>query len=113
MKILIVDDSRTVRAAICALLGRMQHTVLEASEGEEALRLYAEHKPDLLMIDAAMPGMDGYEVAKRIRADHAEEWAPIIFLSAGDADQDLDRAVEAGGDDYLMKPVTYAVLNAK
>src|SRR5882762_2253713 len=57
--------------------------------------------------------MDGYEAARHMRETSAEEWVPIIFLSSKEADQDLNRAIEAGGDDYLVKPVSLVVLNAK
>jgi len=60
-----------------------------------------------------MPIMDGYESARHMRETKADEWVPIIFLSSKEADQDLDRAIEAGGDDYLVKPVSFVVLNAK
>ncbi len=60
-----------------------------------------------------MPVMDGYEAARRMRKSSPDEWVPIIFLSSKEDDQDLDRAIEAGGDDYLVKPVSYVVLNAK
>src|SRR5438128_197643 len=113
MKILVVDDSRTARAAMLSLLARMGHSVIEAENGEDALQRYAREKPDLVLIDVAMPVMDGYEAAKRLRQDHPGDWVPIIFLSSMEADQDLDRAIEAGGDDYLVKPVSFVVLNAK
>jgi diguanylate cyclase (GGDEF)-like protein len=60
-----------------------------------------------------MPVMDGYEAARQMREIRPDEWVPIIFLSSKEADQDLDRAIEAGGDDYLVKPVSFVVLNAK
>jgi len=60
-----------------------------------------------------MPVMDGYESARHMRETSADEWVPIIFLSSKEADQDLNRAIEAGGDDYLVKPVSFVVLNAK
>jgi diguanylate cyclase (GGDEF)-like protein len=113
VKILVVDDSSTVRAAISALLQRMGHQVVEAENGEEALRRYNADKPDLLLVDVMMPVLDGYAAAKRLRAEHPDDWVPIIFLSSMEADQDLDRAIEAGGDDYLVKPVSFVVLNAK
>jgi len=113
MKILVVDDSRTIRAGIANLIGRMGHTVIEAENGEEALRLFAEEQPELVLIDVMMPVMDGYEAAKRMRQSQGDDWVPIIFLSSMEADQDLDRAIDAGGDDYLVKPVSFVVLNAK
>jgi len=113
MKILVVDDSPTIRAALKALLERMGHTVVEANDGKEALRMYRQDRPGLVLIDVVMPVMDGYESARHMRETSADEWVPIIFLSSKEADQDLDRAIEAGGDDYLVKPVSFVVLNAK
>jgi diguanylate cyclase (GGDEF)-like protein len=113
VKILVVDDSRTIRASLAALLTRMGHQVIDAENGEHALEVYARERPDLLLVDVMMPVLDGYEAAKRLRREHPEDWVPIIFLSSMEADQDLDRAIEAGGDDYLVKPVSFVVLNAK
>jgi diguanylate cyclase (GGDEF)-like protein len=113
MKILVVDDSPTIRAALRGLLERMGHTVVEANDGNEALQMYRQDRPGLVLIDVVMPVMDGYESARHMRETSADEWVPIIFLSSKEADQDLDRAIEAGGDDYLVKPVSFVVLNAK
>jgi len=113
MKILVVDDSSTIRAALRIQLTKMQHEVLEAGNGEEALERWNEGRPDLVLIDVMMPVMDGYEAARRMRAGGQEDWVPIIFLSSMEADQDLERAIEAGGDDYLVKPVSAVVLSAK
>jgi len=113
MRILIVDDSPTIRAALHTLVDKMGHTVIEADDGSKALQLYQQDRPDLVLIDVVMPVMDGYEAARRMRECSPDEWVPIIFLSSREADQDLDRAIEAGGDDYLVKPVSFVVLNAK
>jgi diguanylate cyclase (GGDEF)-like protein len=113
MKILIVDDSPTIRAAMSQLVKRMGHSVIEAEDGDKALFIYLRDRPDLVLIDVMMPVMDGYEAARRMRDSSPDEWVPIIFLSSKEDDQDLDRAIEAGGDDYLVKPVTFVVLNAK
>ena len=113
MKILVVDDSRTMRAGISALLVKMGHEVVEAENGEHALEVYASAKPELVLMDVMMPVLDGYEAAKRLRREHPDDWVPVIFLSSMEEDQDLDRAIDAGGDDYLVKPVSYVVLNAK
>jgi len=113
MKVLIVDDSPTIRAALRPLVEKMGHTVIEAEDGSKALTIYAQDRPDLVLIDVVMPVMDGYEAARQMRQSRPDEWVPIIFLSSKEADQDLDRAIEAGGDDYLVKPVSFVVLNAK
>ena len=113
MKILIADDSLTIRVGLSRLVEKMGHTVVQACDGSEAVALYERDRPDLVLIDVMMPVMDGYEAARRMRACRPDEWGPIIFLSSMEADQDLDRAIEAGGDDYLVKPVSFVVLNAK
>jgi len=113
MKILIVDDSPTSRAALKSLLDRMNHSVVEADDGKKGLQMYQQDRPDLVLIDVVMPVMDGYEAARRMRATGTDEWVPIIFLSSREDDQDLERAIESGGDDYLVKPVSFVVLNAK
>jgi diguanylate cyclase (GGDEF)-like protein len=113
MKVLIVDDSPTIRAALRGLVEKMGHSVIDAEDGSRALAIYREDRPDLVLIDVVMPVMDGYEAARQMRQSRPDEWVPIIFLSSKEADQDLDRAIEAGGDDYLVKPVSFVVLNAK
>ncbi len=113
MRVLIADDSRTMRAALSLLVEKMGHEVILASDGGEAVEMYERERPDLVLIDVMMPIYDGYEAARRMRACRPDDWTPIIFLSSMEADQDLDRAIEAGGDDYLVKPVSSVVLNAK
>src|SRR2546422_10635044 len=113
MKILVVDDSPTIRAALKALLERMGHTVVEANDGKEALQMYRQDRPGLVLIDVVMPVMDGYEAARHMRETSAEEWVPIIFLSSKEADQDLNRAIEAGGGGHLVKTVGFVGLKAK
>jgi diguanylate cyclase (GGDEF)-like protein len=111
--VLIVDDSPTIRAALRSLVEKMGHAVIEAEDGSKALKIYGRDRPDLVLIDVIMPVMDGYDAARQMRGNRPDEWVPIIFLSSKEADQDLDRAIEAGGDDYLVKPVSFVVLNAK
>jgi diguanylate cyclase (GGDEF)-like protein len=113
MKVLIVDDSPTIRAALRSLVEKMGHSVMEAEDGSKGLKIYGQDRPDLVLIDVVMPVMDGYDAARQMRETRPDEWVPIIFLSSKEADQDLDRAIEAGGDDYLVKPVSFVVLNAK
>ncbi|HZF20620.1 MAG TPA: diguanylate cyclase [Burkholderiales bacterium] len=113
MKVLIVDDSPTIRAALRTLVEKMGHSVIDAEDGSKGLATYRDSRPDLVLIDVVMPVMDGYDAARQMRQIRPDEWIPIIFLSSKEADQDLDRAIEAGGDDYLVKPVSFVVLNAK
>ena len=112
-KVLIVDDSDTIRAVLANAVRAMKLEPVLADCGEKAVELFAGERPGLVLLDVNMPGIDGYETARRIRALLPEEWVPIIFLSASEADQDLERAIECGGDDYLVKPVSAVVLTAK
>jgi diguanylate cyclase (GGDEF)-like protein len=113
LTVLVVDDQPAVRVALAAQLDKLGHRVLEAGDAEWALELFRRHRPDLVLLDVVMPGHDGYWLARRIREQEIGHWTPVIFLSAADQDQDLWRGIEAGGDDYLVKPVSAVVLEAK
>ena len=113
MKILVVDDSATMRAALAKMLAKMGHETLTAESGAQAIKLYESAPPDLVLLDVQMPGMDGFEVAARLRAVRPGEWIPLIFLSSQEDDEDIERGIAAGGDDYLIKPTGNVVLNAK
>jgi diguanylate cyclase (GGDEF)-like protein len=91
----------------------MGHPAVEAADGHAALALYQEDRPDLVLLDVEMPGMDGYTLAREIRQYDASHWVPIIFLSGRVADEDIERGIDAGGDDYITKPVSPIVLRAK
>ena len=113
MNILIVDDSATMRVGLARMIERMGHDARVASGGSDALRIYQNERPDMILLDVLMDEMDGYHVAREIRSLAGETWVPIIFLSSREEDQDLERGIEAGGDDYLVKPVSFVVLHSK
>ena len=112
MKILLIDDSKIEQMVISSFLDSSTHDVIIASSGEEGIQAFKAQQPDLILLDVMMPGIDGYEVAKRIRASE-EPWVPIIFLSGKTSSEDLVKGISAGGDDYLTKPVDPLVLSAK
>lgn len=113
-KVLVVEDQKAVRAVLVAQLRHagVPH-VLEASDGASALELFTQHRPDLVLLDIKLPGKDGYWVAQQMRSAEPGGWTPIIFLSGLDSDLNVWRGIEAGGDDYLVKPVKPIVLVAK
>lgn len=114
MKILLVDDSECSRSVTAAYLEQMGHPAIEAGDGESALEIFSRDTPDLVLLDVEMPGMDGYAVAREIRRRCDEDhWIPILFLSGRIGDEDIARGIEAGGDDYLTKPISATVLRAK
>jgi diguanylate cyclase (GGDEF)-like protein len=114
MKALVIEDSQTGLAVISQHLERMGILPIAATDGEAGVAAFRQHNPDIVLLDVVLPGMDGYEVARRIRAiEQSGEWTPIIFLTARTADSDLVQGITAGGDDYLFKPVSEVVLAAK
>lgn len=114
MKVLLVDDSRASRALTATYLLEMGHPAIEAADGNQAVALYQQEAPDVVLLDVEMPGMDGYAAAREIRRlERDGAWTPIIFLSGRVGDEDVARGIDAGGDDYITKPVSPVVLRAK
>jgi diguanylate cyclase (GGDEF)-like protein len=113
MRILFADDSRTMRTTLGDQMRAMGHEIIEATDGRQAVDLFQTQEPDLVVLDVDMPVMNGYETARQIRAISGNEWIPIIFLSGNIRDSDVASGIEAGGDDYLAKPVSPVVLRAK
>lgn len=101
-RILVVDDSKLVTDIVAMRLTMYGYEVRLAHSGEEALRSIASEMPDLLVLDVQMPGIDGYEVCRRLRADPLLDELRIIMLTSSD---DKHAAFEAGVDDYLNKDV--------
>ncbi|MFZ5512217.1 MAG: diguanylate cyclase [Pseudomonadota bacterium] len=114
MRALVVEDTQTGLRNVCRMLERMGIVPIPAKNGSIGLQRYTEEKPDLILLDIILPDIDGFEVAQRIRAAEAkEEWTPIIFLTGRTKDEDVERGIASGGDDYLIKPVSEVVLAAK
>lgn len=111
--VLIVDDSPTIRHALATAIRGMSLEPVLAESGEMALELFTASPPSIVLLDVIMPGIDGYETARRMRAALPHTWVPIIFLSSSIDDQNLERAIDSGGDDYLVKPASTVVLAAK
>lgn len=112
MKVLLVDDSLVDRMIVESFLQDLGHEVVIGENGQEAIDLYQQHLPDLVLLDEVMPVMKGQEAAKHIR-DIEDNWVPIIFLSACFSADDIAAGIKAGGDDYLAKPVEQKILAAK
>ncbi len=108
VRILVVDDQPANIQIVGGMLGKLGCEIVPASDGPSALKRLALRVPDLILLDVLMPGMDGIEVCRRIRAQ--PEWAdiPIIFLSAADDKELIVRALKAGGVDYVTKPFNHA-----
>jgi CheY-like chemotaxis protein len=110
---LIVDDVPVNRKILEVLLKLEGYQTISAEEGAEAVQLYCERQPDIVFMDAMMPGMDGYEATTRIKALAGTNFVPVIFLTALSEGDALVKCVEAGGDDFLSKPFKQEILSAK
>jgi CheY-like chemotaxis protein len=107
--ILIIDDDEMLCKLSSMFLQREGHQVLQAFDGPSGVEMFEKHKPDLVVLDIAMPGMSGFDVAKRIRAIESQEarpHTPIILLTAYARSFFLSAGAEVGVDSYLTKPVT-------
>lgn len=115
LKVLVVEDSKVTLKVLCNFLERMGISqLLKAETGAAAIELYRKERPDIILLDAQLPDIDGFEIAEQIRkTEKNDDWTAIIFLTSMTKDADLARGIEVGGDDYLLKPVSEVVLQAK
>ncbi|MCP5161302.1 MAG: diguanylate cyclase [Hahellaceae bacterium] len=112
MNVMVVEDSRAIRNLVTAYVEEMGFRVLPAEDGAAALDLFSQHSIDLILMDVEMPGINGFEVTRRMRARLRNDWLPIIFLSSKSSDQHFIDGIQAGGDAYLAKPVNGPVLQS-
>jgi DNA-binding response OmpR family regulator len=111
--ILAVDDDEPVLRSVKRVLENAGYTVRTASNGQDALKMIARERPDLIVLDIIMPGLDGLEVCRRIRADPYIAKLPILFLTAKGRPNDVAQGLDAGGDDFLTKPFEVVELPAR
>lgn len=103
-KILIVDDDRLNIRILGGILRAEGYLLGDASSGEQALEIYDGFKPNLVLLDVMMPGIDGFETCRRIKSTYGEKSAPVIFITAKSESDDVVEGLSAGGADYLPKP---------
>jgi len=113
LKVLLVDDNGDGRLALGAELRHAGHHVLETDSAYQALTLFTQHRPDLVLLDVDMAAHDGYALARELRAAEPGAWTPVVFLTEPDDAESVWLGMQAGGDDYLIKPVSALVLHAK
>ena len=112
-RILIVDDTPANVHILQARLAAHGYDIVTARDGEEALAAVKTAQPDLILLDVMMPKLDGFEVCRRLRADASIPFIPIIMVTAKSNPEDIVAGLEAGGDEYLTKPVDQAALVAR
>jgi DNA-binding response OmpR family regulator len=111
--VLAADDDADILELVAFRLERSGYTVLQARDGEEALQVALESKPDLAILDVMMPKLDGFELTRRLRAEEATSRMPIILLTARAQDADVQQGFDAGADDYIRKPFSPDELRAR
>lgn len=111
--VLVAEDDEDILDLVELSLQQDGYDVITARDGQEALRLGGERRPALALLDVQMPKIDGYEVTRRLRADHATRGMAIIILTASVRDTELVRAFDAGADDFLRKPFSPGDLAAR
>ncbi len=105
MKVLVVEDDRSIQMVLELVLSRMAKCeVITASDGTEGLEKIQRQKPDVVLLDLMLPGMDGFEVCQRAKADVTTKSIPIIFLTAQPQPASVARAMSLGAAGYLVKP---------
>ena len=104
MKILIADDEKDVRDLVRFTFERRGFQVIEATDGSEALTIASQELPDLILLDAMMPGMSGYEASRELKKAEATKEIPIVFLSAKGQTYEVIEGLEAGAVAYIVKP---------
>ncbi len=109
-KVLIVDDEPNIREVVGLYLRRDGHTIVSAADGEEALEVFGESKPDLVVLDLMLPKMSGLEVCRRMRADRR---VPMIMLTARGEEEERIVGLSLGADDYIVKPFSPRELAAR
>jgi putative two-component system response regulator len=112
-RLLVVDDEPANVDVLVRIMTRLGYDVASASDGAGALAAVAERAPDIVLLDVNMPGVDGFEVCRRLKADPATRLIPIILVTALAATEDRVRGIEAGADDFITKPFVKAELEAR
>ena len=112
-RILIVDDEPFNRQVLEIMLARPGYVILTAATGEQAIAMIGTHEPDIILLDVMLPGIEGYQVVGRIKADPATAKIPVIMVTALDDRRAKELARLAGAEDFLSKPVDRAELEVR
>ena len=112
-RILVVEDNRDNLTLMSDMLETLDYTVLQATDGQRGVELAASEQPDLILMDLSLPVMDGWTATRAIKSNPALAHIPIIALTAHAMVGDRERALAAGCDDYLAKPIDLSLLTVK
>jgi two-component system alkaline phosphatase synthesis response regulator PhoP len=112
-RVLIADDIQQNRELLEAYLVDEGYQILMAADGQQTMQMVAQHQPDLILLDIMMPRMSGYEVCSQLKADPAQRGIPVLIVTALNEPGDIEKAVNAGCDDFLTKPVNRLELRTR
>lgn len=113
LKILVADDTDTDRLILETIVRREGHEVIAAANGQQAVDKFIAEQPDMVLMDALMPVLDGFEATKLIKQHAGDKFVPVLFLTSLSDNESLVKCLDAGGDDFLSKPYSRVVLQAK
>lgn len=111
--VLIVDDDRTMRSLLKIAIEEEGYHVIEAKNGQQCLEEYSRHQPDMVLLDAIMPEMDGFTCCQKLRSIKGNIYLPILMITALDDQDSIDQAFLAGATDYITKPIFWSVLSQR
>jgi CheY-like chemotaxis protein len=109
-RVLVVDDNRDAAESLAMIVRLTGHEVACAHDGEEALAKAKEHRPEVVLLDIGLPRLDGYQVARAIRADPTLKGTTLVAITGWGQEEDVRRAMEAGFDAHFTKPIEHAAL---
>jgi DNA-binding response OmpR family regulator len=112
-KILIAEDEKQIADMISFKLSNSGHQVVRAIDGEQAMVFAAREQPDLILLDAMMPGLNGFEVLRRLKNDPALRSVPVIMVTAKGHERDVLSGLQGGATDYIVKPFSLKELSAR
>lgn len=112
-KILLAEDDKQIADMISFKLTNAGHQIVRAQDGEQAVKLVAQEKPDLILLDAMMPGLGGFEVLRRLKGDASVRSIPVIMVTAKGHERDVLTGLRGGAIDYIVKPFSLKELSAR
>jgi two-component system, OmpR family, phosphate regulon response regulator PhoB len=112
-KILLAEDDKQIADMISFKLTNSGHQIVRAQDGEQAVKLVAQERPDLILLDAMMPGLSGFEVLRRLKGDSTVRTIPVIMVTAKGHERDVLTGLRGGAIDYIVKPFSLKELSAR
>ena len=111
--IMIVDDEKALRLVLCRAMEKEGYRTINANSGERCLSLCQEQLPDVILLDAMMPGMDGFRCCSRLKATFGDRCPPVLMITALYDQDSVDKAYTAGAIDFITKPIHWAILRQR